>query len=108
MLNAGFWMPGAGQDDWFQHFWSDETFRAFVANRWAEKKAELIAITDMVLEEVPANMAKAIEANFTVWPFNYQHCVDAPMPAENYQAEIKRIKELSVKREELLDRLFNR
>jgi hypothetical protein len=108
MIHAGFWMPSNVQDDWFQHLWTDETFRAFVAKRWADKKEELKALTDRVLREAPADMAKAIEANFTVWPFYYQYSSEAKMPAQTYELEIQRIRDISAAREALLDNLFNR
>ena len=100
-------MPNYINYDWFQRLWDDETFRADVASRWESKKAELLAVTDRVLEEVPASMAKAIEANFTVWPFDYQYSNEANMPAEDYPSEIERIRELTEQRAALLDRLFN-
>ena len=108
MIHAGFWMPSNVQDDWFQHLWTDETFRAFVAKRWEDKKEELKALTDRVLREVPADMPKAIEANFTVWPFYYQYSSEAKMPAQTYELEIQRIRDMSAAREALLDNLFNR
>ena len=108
MIHAGFWMPSNVQDDWFQHLWTDETFRAFVAKRWADKKEELKAVTDRVLREVPADMPKAIEANFTVWPFYYQYSSEAKMPAQTYELELQRIRDMSAAREALLDNLFNR
>jgi hypothetical protein len=108
MIHAGFWMPSNVQDDWFQHLWTDETFRAFVAKRWEDKKEELKAVTDRVLREAPADMAKAIEANFTVWPFYYQYSSEAKMPAQTYELEIQRIRDMSAAREALLDNLFNR
>ena len=108
MIHAGFWMPSNVQDDWFQHLWTDETFRAFVAKRWADKKEELKAVTDRVLREAPADMAKAIEANFTVWPFYYQYSSEAKMPAQTYELELQRIRDISAAREALLDNLFNR
>lgn len=107
MIYAGFWMPPYVSNDWFQRLWTDETFRAFVAKRWADKKEELKAVTDKVLTEVPENMAKAIEANFDVWPFYYQYSGEANMPAKDYPSEIQRIRTLSADREALLDRLFN-
>lgn len=108
MIHAGFWMPSNVQDDWFQHLWTDETFRAFVAKRWADKKEELKALTDRVLREAPADMPKAIEANFTVWPFYYQYSSEAKMPAQTYELELQRIRDMSAAREALLDNLFNR
>lgn len=107
MIYAGFWMPPYISNDWFQRLWTDETFRAFVAKRWADKKEELKAVTSKVLAEVPADMAKAIEANFEVWPFYYQYSGEANMPAKDYPSEIQRIAKLSSEREALLDRLFN-
>lgn len=108
MIHAGFWMPSNVQDDWFQHLWTDETFRAFVAKRWEDKKEELKALTDRVLREVPVDMPKAIEANFTVWPFYYQYSSEAKMPAQTYELELQRIRDMSAAREALLDNLFNR
>ena len=107
MIYAGFWMPPYVNNDWFHRLWTDETFRAFVAKRWADKKEELKAVTSKVLAEVPADMAKAIEANFEVWPFYYQYSGEANMPARTYPEEIQRIRDLSARREALLDRLFN-
>lgn len=108
MIHAGFWMPPYVNNDWFHRLWTDETFRAFVAARWAQKKEELKAVTERVLTEVPADMAKAIEANFEVWPFYYQYSGEANMPARDYPSEIQRIRKLSQEREALLDELFNK
>lgn len=107
MIYAGFWMPPYVSNDWFQRLWTDETFRAFVAQRWADKKEELKAITDEVLTNVPDEMPKAITANFKVWPFYYQYSSEANMPAQDYSSEIQRIRQLSADREALLDQLFN-
>ncbi len=107
MINAGFWMPNNISDDWFQHVWQDETFRAFVARRWAAKKSELLAATNRLLDEIPAKAAKSIDANFTVWKFYYQYSSEAKMPARTYPEEIERIRSLTEKRAELLDKLFN-
>lgn len=106
MIYAGFWMPPYIENDWFQQVWKDEEFRKFVGTRWAAKKAELKAVTDKVLTEVPRDMAKAIEANFTVWPFYYQYNHEANMPARTYELEIQRIRDLSEDREALLDEKF--
>jgi hypothetical protein len=108
MLYAGFWMPSYVSNDWFQKVWSDPEFRKFVAARWAAKKGELKAKTEEVLTEVPAKMAKAIEANFKVWPFYYQYSSEAKMPARTYELEIERIRTLSAQREALLDAEFNK
>ena len=108
MLYAGFWMPSYVSNDWFQKVWSDPEFRKFVAARWAAKKGELKAKTEEVLTEVPAKMAKAIEANFKVWPFYYQYSSEAKMPAKTYELEIDRIRTLSAQREALLDTEFNK
>ena len=108
MLYAGFWMPSYVSNDWFQKVWSDPEFRKFVAARWAAKKGELKAKTEEVLTEVPAKMAKAIEANFKVWPFYYQYSSEAKMPAKTYELEIERIRTLSAQREALLDTEFNK
>lgn len=101
-------MPPYVSNDWFQRLWTDETFRGSVARRWSDKKEELKAVTDKVLTEVPADMSKAIEANFTVWPFYYQYSGEANMPARDYPSEIQRIRDLSSDRETLLDNLFNK
>ena len=108
MLYAGFWMPSYVNDDWFQKVWSDLSFRKFVAARWAAKKEELKAVTDKVLNEVPASMPKAIKANFSVWKFYYQYSGEAKMPAATYEQEIQRIRTLSANREALLDIEFNK
>lgn len=107
MINAGFWMPNNISDDWFQHVWNDETFRAFVAKRWAAKKGELLAATNRILDGIPAKAAKSIDANFTVWPFYYQYSSEAKMPARTYHEEIERIRSLTINRAALLDKLFN-
>ena len=49
---------------------------------------------------------KAIEANFTVWPFYYQASEEAKMPAATYEEELERISGLTERRAALLDRLF--
>ena len=107
MIHAGFWMPSNVENDWFWRLWSDETFRAFVAGRWTAKKAELLAATNRILDEAPADMSKAIEANFSVWPFYYQYSNEANMPAKTYSEEIARIRTLTQQRATLLDKLFN-
>lgn len=53
-----------------------------------------------------AAMGKAVDANFSVWPFNYQACWDAPLPAETYQLEIDRIIRLTDRRAAVLDTEF--
>lgn len=106
MIKAGFWMPSYVENDWFWRFWSDENFRTFVAERWASRKDELIALTNRILDEEPAAMKKAIEANFEVWPFYYQYSSEAKLPANTYAEEIARIRRLTKERAELLDRLF--
>ncbi|WP_418990880.1 CotH kinase family protein [Alistipes sp.] len=108
MIHAGFWMPSYVENDWFWRFWEDETFRAFVAERWKAKKPELLAATDRILNEVPVDMAKAIEANFTVWDFYYQYSDEAKMPARTYPEEIERVRTLTRQRAALLDKLFNK
>ena len=108
MMFAGFWMPPYVHDDWFQRVWQDETFRQFVNKRWQQKKGELVALTNRILDEMPVKMQKSIEANFTVWPFNYQHNGEAPLPQKDYAAEIEHIRRLSADRAELLDREFAR
>ena len=108
IIYSGFWMPNYIENDWFQRLWEDETFRIDVASRWDSKRDELMAVTYRVLEEVPASMPKAIEANFTVWPFYYQYSSEANMPAEDYSSEIERIRDLTEKRAVLLDNLFNK
>lgn len=108
MIHAGFWMNAGMDNDWFQRVWQDETFRAFVAKRWAAKKDELLALTDRLLDEIPSGMPKAIDANFTVWPFYYQFSSEAKMPAKTYPEEIERIRTLTKERAALLDQLFNK
>ncbi len=108
MIDAGFGMPGISGTDWFERFWQDETFRAFVAQRWSDKKASLLTATDKLLDEIPAEAAKSIDANFTVWRFYYQYSSEAKMPAATYASEIERIRTLTRERADLLDRLFNK
>lgn len=106
MIYAGFYMPDSVDPDWFHRFWADETFRAFVAARWARKKAQLLATVTKELDEMPVRMAKAIAANFEVWPFYYQYSSEAKMPAKTYPLEIERIRTLTGSRAALLDKLF--
>lgn len=106
MIYAGFYMPDYVNPDWFHRLWQDETFRAFVAKRWAEKKGQLTTTVMTILDRMPASMAKAIKANFKVWPFYYQYSQEAKMPAETYEKEIERIRTLTTARVTLLDRLF--
>ena len=58
------------------------------------------------LEEKPRQMHKAIEANFSIWPFYYQYSGEANMPAKTYELEIERMKQLTEQRANLLDRKF--
>ena len=101
-------MPPYVDNDWFWRFWSDDTFRAFVNARWKSKKAELQAVTEKVLTEMPKSMQKAIDANFTVWPFYYQYSDEANIPAKTYSEEIERIRTISHRRAALLDNLFSK
>ena len=107
MIYAGFYMPSYVYPDWFHRLWEDETFRAFVAERWKNKRAQLLATVNRELDAMPVGMAKAIEANFTVWEFYYQYSDEAKMPAKTYPLEIERIRTLTSKRAALLDKLFN-
>ena len=106
MIYAGFCMPPDVNYDWFQRLWDDATFRQSVAARWAEVRDRLEAKVDEVLKVQPAAMRKAIEANFTVWPFYYQASEEAKMPAATYEEELERISGLTERRAALLDRLF--
>lgn len=107
MIFAGFYMPPYIAPDWFHQLWKDETFRAFVARRWAAKKQQLLATIYGRLDTLPVEMARAIEANFTVWEFYYQYSDEAKMPAKTYALEIERMRTLTKNRAALLDRLFN-
>jgi len=107
MIYAGFYMPSYVNPDWFHRFWKDESFRKFVAARWAAKKEQLIATINRELDNMPKAMHKAIEANFTVWEFYYQYSDEAKMPAKTYELEIERMRTLTKNRAALLDRLFN-
>ena len=108
MIYAGFWMPSVSENDWFQQVWKDEQFRKFVAARWASKKDELKAVTRKILDEIPAQMPKALEANYTVWDFNRQFSSEAKSPAISYEKELERILSLSERREALLDIEFSK
>lgn len=106
MIFGGFYMPPYINPDWFHRFWQDAGFRKFVGARWAAKKDELKAKVLSELEQKPQQMRKAIEANFSVWPFYYQYSGEANMPAKTYELEIERMKQLTEQRANLLDRKF--
>ncbi len=106
MIFGGFYMPPYINPDWFHRFWQDAEFRKFVGARWAAKKDELKAKVLSELEEKPRQMHKAIEANFSIWPFYYQYSGEANMPAITYELEIERMKQLTEQRANLLDRKF--
>lgn len=106
MIFGGFYMPPYISPDWFHRFWQDAEFRKFVGARWAAKKDELKAKVLSELEQKPQQMRKAIEANFSVWPFYYQYSGEANMPAKTYELEIERMKQLTEQRANLLDRKF--
>ena len=106
MIFGGFYMPPYINPDWFHRFWQDAEFRKFVGARWAAKKDELKAKVLSELEQKPQQMRKAIEANFSVWPFYYQYSGEANMPAKTYELEIERMKQLTEQRANLLDRKF--
>ncbi len=92
---------------WFQRLWEkDATFRANVKTRWNAKKQELYNVVMKELDEKPVEMAKAIEANFSVWTYYKQTISDAPLPAATYQLEIERIRSLTQTRFAQLDNLF--
>lgn len=102
----GFYMPPYINPDWFHRFWQDEEFRKFVGTRWAQKREALVSKVLSELDSRPMSMSKAIRANFSVWDFNYQYSNEANMPARTYELEIQRMKDLTVQRAELLDKLF--
>lgn len=106
MIFGGFYMPPYINPDWFHRFWQDAEFRKFVGARWAAKKDELKAKVLSELEKKPQQMRKAIEANFSVWPFYYQYSGEANMPAKTYELEIERMKQFTEQRANLLDRKF--
>ena len=106
MIFGGFYMPPYINPDWFHRFWQDAGFRKFVGARWAAKKDELKAKVLSELEQKPQQMRKAIEANFSVWPFYYQYSGEANMPARTYELEIERMKQLTEQRANLLDKKF--
>lgn len=106
MIFAGFRMPGC-EDDWYCQFWKDADFRLLVYNRWKEKREEVLDVVLHALELTPKQMSKSIEANFLVWPFDYQECSDAPAPQIDYDKEIARIKRLTHERVLLLDKLLS-
>lgn len=106
MIFGGFYMPPYINPDWFHRFWQDAEFRKFVGARWAAKKDELKAKVLSELEQKPQQMRKAIEANFSVWPFYYQYSGEANMPAKTYELEIERMKQLTEQRANLLDKKF--
>lgn len=106
MIDAGFWMPPYVKPDWFHRLWQDETFRAFVGARWTAKKAQLLAAVNDALDRMPVEMARAVEANFKVWKFYYQASTEANMPAETYEKEIVRLRTLTARRADVLDRLL--
>lgn len=106
MIFGGFYMPPYINPDWFHRFWQDAEFRRFVGARWAAKKDELKAKVLSELEQKPQQMRKAIEANFSVWPFYYQYSGEANMPAKTYELEIERMKQLTEQRANLLDKKF--
>ena len=107
MIFAGFWMANYVQYDWFQRLWDDETFRRDVAERWESVRNRLVETVDRELDDMTDSMAKAIEANFSVWTFYEQASTEAEMPAKTYPEEIQRIRRLTQERAALLDRLFN-
>lgn len=106
MIYGGFYMPPYINPDWFHRFWQDEEFRKFVGARWAQKREALVSKVLSELDYRPKSMSKAIRANFSVWDFNYQYSNEANMPARTYELEIQRMKDLTVQRAELLDKLF--
>lgn len=106
MIYGGFYMPPYINPDWFHRFWQDEEFRKFVGARWAQKREALVSKVLSELDSRPMSMSKAIRANFSVWDFNYQYSNEANMPARTYELEIRRMKDLTVQRAELLDKLF--
>ena len=106
MIYGGFYMPPYINPDWFHRFWQDEEFRKFVGTRWVQKREALVSKVLSELDSMPKSMSKAIRANFSVWDFNYQYSNEANMPARTYELEIQRMKDLTVQRAELLDKLF--
>ena len=107
MIHSGFHMPVFVSDDWFNRFWQDPSLRQAVKLRWKQKKMELLDAVYGELDTMPHKMEKAIEANFSVWPFYYQASGEAKMPSQDYPSEIARIRSLTASRAATLDKLFN-
>ena len=88
------------------HLRQDSDFRLLVYNRWKEKKEEVIDRVLQSLDLIPEQMPKSIEANYLVWPFNYQACGNAPMPEVSYSEELSKILRMINLRACLLDEIL--
>lgn len=106
MIFGGFRTPGNSTYDWFMRFWDDKELRKSVNERWKAKRDELV---DLIMNEIDTRkvaMSKSILANYKIWPYNEQLCLDASIPQIDYDAELEHIKQLTYKRVKVLDELF--
>lgn len=107
MIFGGFRTPGNSSYDWFMRMWEDKELRKSVNERWKAKRDELI---DLVINEVDTrkdSMSKSILANYKIWPYDEQLCLDASIPQNNYDAELEHIKQITYNRARLLDALLS-
>lgn len=105
MIFGGFRMH-YNSDDWYGRLWRDAGLRHLVSERYKSVREKLIDTMNRELDNLPAQMRKSIEANFSVWPHDYQECEDAPSPEKTYDEEILKIKNQMNMRISLLDILF--
>lgn len=106
MIFAGFRMNGTSGTDWFCRFWEDKSLRDAVSLRWNQMKEKLVTSIEAEIDRCQNEMAKSIQANFEVWPFNYQKSEFAPVPSENYVSLLDEMRQMTRKRVALLDIIF--
>lgn len=105
MILGGFRMH-YNSDDWYGRLWKDERLRQLVSERYKNLRTKLIETFNNEIDNLPVQMRKSIEANYSVWPHDYQECSDAPTPEKTYDEEIMKIRNQMNMRLSLLDLLL--
>ena len=106
MIFAGFRMNGTSGTDWFCRFWEDKSLRDAVSLRWKQMKEILFTRVEAEIDRCQNEMAKSIQANFEVWPFNYQKSEFAPVPSGDYASLLDEMRQMTKERVTLLDNIL--
>jgi len=69
-------------------------------------KEILFTRVEAEIDRCQNEMAKSIQANFEIWPFNYQKSEFAPVPPGDYVSLLDEMRQMTKERATLLDNLL--